>query len=59
MKQRKHCSLVDNRRVIEYIQEVASAKTEKFAKTAKNPLIVSHTRFINFAEDPITGLPQS
>ena len=52
MKQRKRCLLVDNQRAIEYAWEAASAQTQTFAKTAKNPLIAPHPRFINFAEDP-------
>src|SRR5438876_10561696 len=52
MKQDKYCSLVDNRRAFEYAWEAASAKTEMFAKTAKNPLIAPHLLLIKRAEDP-------
>jgi hypothetical protein len=52
MKQDKYCSFVDNRKAFEYAWEAASAKTEMFAKTAKNPLIAPHLLFIKRAEDP-------
>ncbi len=44
--------LVDKQRAIQYPWEAASAKTEKFAETAKNPLIAPHPRFIKSSEDP-------